>query len=306
MAGLWSAASGAQWTIGSGAHRATLVEVGGGLREYTVAGVPMIDPYPAESICPKSAGQVLAPWPNRIRDGQYSFGGAEHQLPINEVPRHNAMHGLARWLSWHRVEQTPESLELTCMLPPQPGYPYALCLTTRWTVSDAGLRADHTAANVGTKPAPFGLGAHPYLRVDGADHSDLRLRLPASERLVTDDRMLPTGREELPGTDFDFTEPRAVGDLNLDTPFTGLSRDADGLARARLTDGAGDGVELWQDSAFGWVQVYSGAGPSGRRRGSLAIEPMTCPPDAFRSGESLTVLAPGERWSGSWGIAPLR
>jgi aldose 1-epimerase len=216
------------------------------------------------------------------------------------------MHGLVRWLSWHRVEQTPESLELTCMLPPQPGYPYALCLTTRWTVSGAGLRADQTAANVGSEPAPFGLGAHPYLRVGDALVDDLVLRLPAAERLTTDDRMLPTGRKPLAGTDFDFTAPRPVGDLECDLPMTGLARDEAGLAHTRLTDRAGQGVELWQDAAFGWIQAYTGIGPSGRRRGSLAIEPMTCPPNAFQSGESLTVLAPGERWSGSWGIAPVR
>lgn len=305
MASRWSAPSGAQWTISAGAHRATVVEVGGGLREYTVGGVPMVDPYPETSVCPRSAGQLLAPWPNRLGGGRYSFDGVAYQLPITEVTRGNASHGLARWVAWQRVEQTPESIELACVLPPQPGYPFALGLTTRWSVGPAGLRADHTAVNLGAGPAPFGFGAHPYLRVGDSQLDDLVLHLPASERLTVDQRLLPTGREPVAGTPHDFVEPARIGTVEVDTTFTGLERDADGVARIRLTAASGSGVELWQGATFGWVQVYSGIGPSGSLRHTLAVEPMTCPPDAFNSGVSLVTLQPGDRWTGSWGITPL-
>lgn len=305
MAARWSAPSGAQWTVGAGPHEATLVEVGGGVREYTVDGVPLLDPYPADAVCPRSAGQVLAPWPNRLGGGRYSWDGSTYQLPITEVIRGNASHGLVRWLSWQRVEQTPESVEVTCVLPPQPGYPFALGLSTRWTVSADGLRADHSAVNLGSRPAPFGFGAHPYLRVREELLDGLTLHLPATERLLVDERLLPTGRQAVTGTALDFTAPRQIGSVELDTTFTGLKRGDDGMVRVRLTDDTGSGVELWQDESFGWTQVYSGIGPSGSTRRTLAVEPMTCPPDAFRSGEGLITLAPGDRWTGSWGIAPL-
>jgi aldose 1-epimerase len=291
--------------IGAGAHQATVVEVGGGLREYTVDGLPMVDPYPATSVCPRSAGQLLAPWPNRLGGGRYTFDGTAYQLPITEVTRGNASHGLARWVSWQRVEQTPESIELTCVLPPQPGYPFALGLSTKWTIGAGGLRADHTAVNLGAQAAPFGFGAHPYLRVGEAALDDLVLHLPASERLTVDERLLPTGREPVAGTPLDFRAARQIGAAQLDTTFTGLVRDADGIARTRLATPEGTGVELWQGATFGWVQAYSGIGPSGSQRHTLAVEPMTCPPDAFNSSVSLVTLQPGDRWTGSWGITPL-
>jgi aldose 1-epimerase len=295
MAARWSAPSGAQWTIRCRAHQATVVEVGGGLREYTVDGEHVVEPYAADAVCAKAAGQILAPWPNRIGGGQYTFGGETHQLPINEVARGNATHGLSRWQSWHRVDQTPESVTLSCIVAPQPGYPHPIELVVRWSVGDEGLRAEHTAVNLGTRPAPFGLGAHPYLRVGPA----ATLELPGTEALSVDSAMLPTGRAPVAGTDLDFTTARPIAGASLDTAFTGLVRDEHGIARTRLT-----GVELWQDRSFGWVQVYNGVGPTGAAE-AVAVEPMTCPPDAFRSGDDLLILDPGARWSGSWGITPL-
>ena len=305
MAARWSTPSGAQWVIGAGPHQATVVEVGGGIREYTVGGVAVVDPYPADAVCPRSAGQQLAPWPNRLRDGKYTVGDTAYQLPISEPARFNASHGLVRWSSWQRVEQTPESIEVSYVLPPQLGYPFALGLSTRWSVGADGLRADHTVVNLGVSPAPFGFGTHPYLRVADVAVDDLVLHLPATERLIVDDRMLPIDREQLAGTPYDFQTPRPIGDLELDTTFGGLTRDDDGLARVRLSAADGRAVEVWQDAAFDWVQLYSGVGPSGAARHTLAIEPMSCPPDAFRSGEGLIMLAPGDRWVGSWGITPL-
>jgi aldose 1-epimerase len=40
-------------------------------------------------------------------------------------------------------------------------------------------------------------------------------------------------------------------------------------------------------------------------RCAIAVEPMTCPPNAFRTGEALVRLEPGQAFAGSWGIAPL-
>ena len=67
--------SGAQWTIAADGHEATIVEVGGGLRDYRAGGTEVLYGFAEDEICPGSAGQILAPWPNRIRDGQYTFDG---------------------------------------------------------------------------------------------------------------------------------------------------------------------------------------------------------------------------------------
>lgn len=307
MAARWSSPSGAQWTIRFGSHEATVTEVGGGLREYLVDGEPVVEGYAAESIAPSGAGQVLTPWPNRIADGRYSFGGVDYQLPVNEVARNTAIHGLVRWLPWQRVDQSPESIALSCVLVPHPGYPFALEFTTRYIVDKDGLRAEHTAVNLSPDTAPFGFGTHPYFRVGDTSIDDLVLHLPATERLVTtDDRLLPVRREPVADTRYDFTTPRKFGDLEIDSAFTGLVRDADGIARIRLSAVDGPGVEVWQDAAFGWVQIYSGSGPAEKPRRTLAIEPNTAASDAFNTGDGLISLASGERWRGVWGVTPVR
>ncbi len=108
------------------------------------------------------------------------------------------------------------------------------------------------------------------------------------------------------GTEFDFNQGRLIGVTKLDTAFTALRRDSDGRSCVELDhpDGAG-GATVWADDRFGYFMVYSGDTlDSGERRTALAVEPMSCPPDAFRSGIDLAVIRPGARWFGSWGIVP--
>ena len=297
------AVSGEQWTIAADGHQATVVAVGGGLREYTVDGEPVLDGYGEDELCPHGAGQVLAPWPNRIRDGRYTFGGRGHQLALTEPARHTASHGLVRWVRWAPVSVEPDAVTVEYTIPPQPGYPYPVRLRTRWSVGAGGQLAEHEATNVGTEPAPFGLGAHPYAIVPGAAVDDLTLHLPARNRLLLDGRLLPIGAARVTGTGYDFTAPRPLRGVRLDTAYGDLIRDPDGTTRVRIQAGDGRGVEVWADGAFSWWQVFTGdAVPGPRQRRSVAIEPMTCPPDAFRSGRDLITLAPDETWQGTWGI----
>src|SRR5262245_1734340 len=104
--------SGEQWTIKTGATEAVVVEVGGGLRALSVSGAEILDGYAEGELPPGGAGQVLAPWPNRIRDGQYVFDGVPHQLPLTEPTRHNSLHGLVNWSRWRAVQVSAESATL--------------------------------------------------------------------------------------------------------------------------------------------------------------------------------------------------
>jgi aldose 1-epimerase len=291
--------SGEQFELVSGPVRAVVVEVGGGLRELVVEDRWLVDGYGADEICPACAGQVLLPWPNRIGDGRYTFGGQEHQLPLTEPARHNAIHGLVRWLPWTVLSRGADQVELGCTLFPSPGYPFGLRLRTRWSVSERGLRAEHHVENVGDQRAPLGFGVHPYLGVPGRGVDDLWLHLPAKTLIRTDDRLLPL-REE-PVGEMDFQEPRSLRGVQLDTAFGGLTRAPDGTVTASLRDADGRGVELRADAGTRWWQVYtSDTLPGARYRRSVAIEPMTCPPNAFHTCRDLQVLAPGESWSGWW------
>ena len=297
--------SGAQWTIRAEGHEAVLVEVGGGLRAYRVNGEDRVDGYGTDELPPGCAGQVLAPWPNRIRDGYYVFAGEPRQLALTEPARHNAMHGLVNYLPWQLASSAPDCVVLECRMPAQPGYPWPLLLRTEWSVSADGLRATHTVRNVGREDCPFGLATHPYLVIPGVRVDDLELRLPAHNRLLVDGRLLPIGAAKVTGSEYDYTAGRKIGRARLDTAFGDVKIDDDGLVIARITAPDGRAVEMWAESTFRWLQVYTGDSLHGDRvRRAIAIEPMTCPPDAFRSGRDVIVLSPGDAWHATWGIRP--
>lgn len=296
--------TGAQHAICHGDQRATVVQVGGGLREYDVAGFPVLDGFGVDEMAGPSRGHVLEPWPNRLADGRYEFGGQTLALPLSEPHRRNAIHGLVRWSGWDLLESTDSHVRVGHVLWPQPGYPFTLVLEQEYELSDAGLRVTMTAQNAGGRPAPYGAGMHPYVRadLDGIDGSTLRLE--AERWLEVDDRNVPVGRlVPVEGTPYDFRRPRALGTTAMDTAFTDLARDGAGRAGAELRSPGGRAVTVWMDANFPFLMVFTGDSlPAGERRRSIGLEPMTCAPDAFHNGLGLLVLEPGQRFSGSWGV----
>ena len=293
------APSGEQFEIAFEEQRAVVTEVGGGLRTYSVGEREILDGYGVDEMCSAGRGQVLAPWPNRIADASYEFGGARHELPVDERASGSAIHGLVRWVSWSVIEAEPQRVVLGHELHPQPGYPFAVSLQIEYRLTERGLRVTTSAVNVGAESCPFGLGFHPYLRPGTPTVDTATLHLPARSVLGTNER------SPVHGTDLDFLEPRVVGDIALDTCFGDLDRSEDGLARVVLADPtAGASTTLWVDEAYGYLMLYTGDTRPDVSRRSLAVEPMTCPPQAFRTGEGVVVLAPGESSAATWGISP--
>jgi aldose 1-epimerase len=300
--------SGEQWTIRHGDHEVVVVEVGGGLRTYAFRGHDVLVGYPPGVRSSAGRGQLLMPWPNRIRGGRYTFAGRGHTLALTEPDRGNAVHGLVRWATWSVQEQTSDQVTLGCRLRPQQGWEWSLDLSVSYALTQDGLTVTPRARNVGTDEAPFGFGAHPYLGVGEAQVDEVELGIPAASMLELDDRLLPTGLTAVDGTDYDFREPRRLGALALDTAYTDIDADADGRWRVTLTHPrTGRVVTLWADAtAYRWLQVFTGDSlPAKERRTSgIAVEPMTCPPDAFNSGDGLLVLGPGQEFAAPWGITP--
>jgi aldose 1-epimerase len=279
--------------------------VGGGLRTYSAGGRELLDGYGADELCSSGRGQVLLPWPNRIEDGTYEFDGRRHTLPLDEPERGNAIHGLVRWSAWTMRELEPGRAVVEHVLHPRPGYPFSLAVSIEYALSDAGLSVATTATNVGSEPCPYGCGAHPYLTLGTPAVDTVVLTASARAVLPSDERGLPMRRLAVEGTEYDFTRPRAIGATRLDHCFTELERDG-GLARVvlRASDEAGGGLTLWMDESYGYLMLFTGDPLPDVDRRSLAVEPMTCPPNAFRSGEGLIRLEPGQSSTSTWGLTP--
>jgi aldose 1-epimerase len=299
------APSGEQIEIAFADQRATVVEVGGGLRTYSAGGRELVDGYAIDEMSSSGRGQVLIPWPNRIQDGSYEFDGQRHQLPIDDVEEQDAIHGLVRWVAWTAGEREPHRVVMEHLLHPRPGYPFSLALAIEYRLSEEGLGVTTTATNAGPVSCPFGSGAHPYLTLGSATVDDLILRVPGGTVLRSDDRGIPVGSSAVEGTDVDFRRARTIGATKLDNAFTDLAREDDGLARVQLRD-SHDGSELilWVDGSYPYLMVFTGDPLPDVDRRALAVEPMTCPPNAFRSGTDLVRLDPGQSFTGSWGIRP--
>jgi aldose 1-epimerase len=286
--------TGSQFLLESGDQRAAVTEVGATLRSWRVGEREQLDTFPIDEMGEDFRGKVLVPWPNRIRDGRYVFRGTEHRTPISEPERGGALHGLVLWASWHPLRHSREEVALGCMLHPQPGYPFTLELEVSYRLAADGLEVALSATNRGATAAPFGAGFHPCVAAE-----DAVLELPAGTRVPVDGRLLPTGPPlAVEGTDYDFRRPRPIGPLALDTCFGGLERGADGLARATVVTGD-RAVTVWMDERFSFLHVFTSDT-------GIALEPMTCAPDAFNTGDGLLALLPGASFSGRWGLNPQR
>ncbi|MGW8482286.1 aldose 1-epimerase family protein [Microbacterium sp. NPDC055903] len=289
--------TGHQIHLQRGAVSAQIAQVGASLRSLTVGGVGLVPPYPLSEPTPSCSGVVLAPWPNRVRDGEWDDDGTSRTLSITEPKLNNASHGLLRF-SAYEVTQTEASATLRATIVPQTGWPYEIATSVTYTLTDGGVAVEHTLENRTDAAAPVALGTHPFVTIDDVDPRELVLTIPAETQFETDERMLPTGTSAAPAA---LRAGVRLGDIVLDTGFTDLVRDDDGRIRHTLSAPDGRTVTLWQGEGFDFVQVYTTQGYPGQEL-AVAIEPMTAPADALNSGLGIRRLLPGETWTLHWGI----
>jgi aldose 1-epimerase len=294
--------SGEQFELSLGDQRAVVVELGGGLREYTRAGLAVLDGYAVDAMCTSGRGQLLLPWPNRLRHGAYEFDSRRHQLALTEPENGNAIHGLVRWARWAIAEHEPHRIVLEHTLHPQPGYPFTLALHVEYALAPDGLSVRTRAANIGRDACPYGAGAHPYLTLGTEVVDPLELRVPASTVLHPDEDGIATRPAPVEGTAFDFRASRQIGATKLDNAYADLERGDDGLARVELRHGESE-LAVWLDESYGYLMVFTGDPLPDVNRRSLAVEPMTCPPNAFRTGVDVVRLEPGEELESVFGIS---
>lgn len=294
--------TGEQVLLAHGDQRAVITQVGATLRDYVRGGVQVVEGFSAEEMATAGRGQLLFPWPNRL-GGEWSFSDRSARPAITEPSHGNALHGTVRYLPFSIDSVAQNRCQLSLLVHPQPAYPFLALLEVAYHLGSPGLTVTTTVTNADSVPIPFGLGFHPYLAapLHGVDRAILSV--PSTSVVELDERRLPTGKLLDAMGERDFHEPRRIGEVVLDVTYGDLVRDESGWATVRLAEEDAGTVELSVDRTFPYLQVFTGDTlPAQRRRSAVAVEPMTCPPDALRTKRDLVVLEPGQRWTGSWRV----
>ena len=296
--------TGRQHVLEREGQRAVVTAVGASLREYTVDGRDVVLPFDDSAIAPAFSGAVLAPWPNRLRDGVYSYDGTAYEVPLTEPARQSALHGLVAQTTFDTTDADATSVTLEHVVVPTHGYPWPVRVRVTYALTATGLHVTAEGTNLGTTTAPYGIGFHPWLSPGDGQVDDCTLRVDAERHVTVDDRLLPTGAERVAG-DYDLRVARSLRGLDLDDAWIDVVRDADGLSWIRLGRPDGRTVAMWADGATQAWQVCTGDTVALIARRGVAAEPMTCIADAFRTGNDLVHLAPGAAHTITWGLALL-
>jgi aldose 1-epimerase len=299
--------SGKQFEIRHGDQRAVLTETGGALRDYRTGSRRLIDGYAEDEMATGARGQPLIPWPNRVKGGCYEWDGQQLQLDLSEPEKGGAIHGLTRWDNWQVAGQAEDRVSFAYTLHARQGWPWVLECRLDYRLDEGGLSVTTTATNRSRTACPYGTGAHPYLSTGAPVINADLAQVPGSIYLPVDEVGIPTGHTQVDGTPYDLRSLTELGGRQIDVAYTELARDPDGRARVKLASAdRSAGVELWVDEAYSYVEIFTGdtLPQPERRRTGLGVEPMTCAPNAFNSGEGLVRLEPGQTHTASWGINP--
>ncbi len=252
-------------------------------------------------------GDVLIPFPGRVAEGRYIFGGQTYQMVKNDTETPSAIHGFLRKTLWETEQPSGDEVTFTTNLRPDahPGYPFALGVRVTYHLTDTGLAVAFVIENTGDSTAPVAAGFHPYFTVGSALIDTDTLHVPFGATLEYKD-LLPTGKVlPVDGTPLDFRSPHPIGSTSFNTCYLQPQPDPDDHTRIRLSDtSTKKALTVWLDPSFQYVVLYSGDPlPESHRRRALAIEPMTSGSDAFNHPQwGLAALKPGETLSGTWGV----
>jgi aldose 1-epimerase len=299
--------SGERIVLDNGSARAEIGRVAAVLCALSVGGVRVTETVPLDAVPPMGCGIVLAPWPNRVRDGRWQLDGDIQQLDLTEPSLGNASHGLLRNTAYRVLDQAPDAVTLGAIIPPQHGWPFALETWVRYALEPDGLTVTHGARNTGDEPALWAVGAHPYFRIGETPVEQLTVRLDRPEYLELDDRLIPVRVRNVEGTAFDLRQPRLVGDVDVNVAYGDSEAFIGRSDAAWLESSDGSRLSLWLDEEFAWIQVYTPrnfprADADGGLGTAIAIEPMSAAPDALNSRRGLSTIPPGAEWEASWGV----
>ena len=286
---------------------AVISEVGAALRSLQVNGSEFCEPGNPETVGPFCEGIVMAPWPNRIDGGKWSYQGRTLEVPINIHGQANANHGLLISYPYKVLNQTNSKVTLSATITPTLGYPFLVETTVTYEVVSTGLKVTHTAINHSSEAAPYAVGGHPYFRFSNVDTGDVFLRSEAETLVLLDERQIPVGTMPTANSDFDLRSGVRIADHFLDNDFTDLPRDAAGLAHTYLTSPDGRSIDVWQDQNLKHTVIFTpdfySYGLDEPKMFAVAIEPQTAAANAFNTGDDLLWLETGRPFAATWGIS---
>lgn len=295
-------------TLNSGGANASAVigRVGAALVSWKVDSIELVEPGNLDAIGPYCEGIIMAPWPNRLEDGTWNYQGKTLEFPLNIHSQQNANHGLLIDYPYDLVSRTESSVTLGATIHARMAYPFTVYTTVKYEISESGITVTHSAENQSVAEAPYAVGGHPYFQFAGVPTADLILRSDAATVIDVNERQIPVGKSATIGTRFDMRGGVRVGDNFYDHGFTDLPRDSSGLAHTYLTTPDGRQIDVWQDSEFKHVVIFSpdfywDQTPD-EKRVAVAIEPQTAAANAFKTGEDLRWLKQGEIFTATWGV----
>ncbi len=227
---------------------------------------------------------VLWPFPNRVRDKQYTYRGQHYTF--DGVPRHQGalIHGLVFDRSWTyevpvadgQGASVTTSVEMQPDSPYYSAYPFASRLALTYTLTSTGITVTYAVRNLGTQPLPYGFALHPYFHFLSNAEQTL-VTLPAGHVMEADQELLPTERlldvnSVMYGV-FDLSQPTPVSHLKLDHVYTSLPPTHEALIEHR---GHGLNLRVTASQDFTHTVIYTlGHGPF------FCLENQTCSTDAI-------------------------
>ena len=255
----------------------TVVEIGGGLRDYTSAASRCSTATTRRRCAAAGRGTTLAPWPNRLRDGRYSFGGRPSS---SRCPSRRSTTRSTAWSAGGRgpcsTRPTPASAVEVALLP-QPGYPFSLRVSQRLHARRRRPHRHHDRDQLGAARSRTGWASTPTSLSARRHVDDDLLTVPGADldRRSTNAACPPAARR----SKAPLRLPRPRGDRR---PGPGHRLHRPGPRRRGPGDGHAVGrrrsISVWADASFPYLQVFTGDTlPEDQRRRGLAVEPMTCP-----------------------------
>jgi len=282
-------------TLAAGDLEATFLPghgmLGASLRHRGVELLRRVQDLGAAAARGSTAGiPLLHPWANRLAGLGYRAAGRTVALdrasPLLHFDRQGLpMHGVS-WsqLAWAVTAAGRERVAARLDWASDDRlaiFPFRHRVELTATLDPAGLELETVLVAGEDGPVPVSFGFHPYLGLPGLARSRWRLRLPAMQRLVLDERGIPTGAEER----FDGFDA-VLGDRSFDDGFALLGENA-----AFSLAGAGRRLTVELLEGYTYAQIYAPAGDD-----LIALEPMTAPTNALASGRGLRLVEPGGRF----------